>query len=329
MNLVRLATKGPIISMNISTVAEFTFLGISCSHPIRLLLFVLMLVCYAAIMSGNLLIVVTVNTEHRLRQSPMYFFLASLSFIDASLGCVAAPKMMADLVTCDGTISFGGCMAQFFFLHFLGGSEMLLLTLMAYDRYVAICRPLTYMVTMNRRRCIRLLVLCWVGGFFHSATQLVLILRLPFCGPNELDSFYCDVPQLVRLACANAFVTELLMVANSGLLSLVSFLVLLVSYGVILTTLKGHFKERGWKALSTCSSHLMVVSLIFVPCLFVYLIPFSSSKVDKMASVFYTVVTPALNPIIYTLRNREMKEAMGRLKNKCIPPRSCVKGQPN
>ncbi|XP_015262619.1 PREDICTED: olfactory receptor 4Q3-like [Gekko japonicus] len=414
--------------MNGSTVTEFIFLGISCSHSIRLLLFVPMLVCYTTIMSGNLLIVVTVTTEPRLHQSPMYFFLASLSIIDAALGCVATPKMMAVLVTCGRTISFGGCMAQFFFLHFFGGSEMLLLTLMAYDRYVAICQPLTYRVTMNRPRCVRLLVSCWVGGFIHSATQLVLILRLPFCGPNELDSFYCDVlfahpeedgrprdlwqdrfiwglhgpvllpplfgwfrdaashthglpltyrvamnrprcvrllvscwvggfihsatqlvlilrlpfcgpneldsfycdvPQLVRLACANAYVTELLMVANSGLLSLVSFLILLVSYGVIIATLKGHFKERGGKALSTCGSHLMVVSLIFVPCLFVYLIPFSSSRVDKMASIFYTVVTPALNPIIYTLRNHEMKEAMGRLRNKCIFSHSCVKSEQN
>nr|XP_056720151.1 olfactory receptor 4Q3-like [Euleptes europaea] len=315
--------------MNVSTVTEFIFLGISCSHSIHLLFFLLVLVSYTTIMLGNLLIVVTVNTEPRLHQSPMYFFLASLSVIDSGLGSVAAPKMMADLVTCDRTISFGGCMAQFFFLHFLGGSEMLLLTLMAYDRYVAICQPLTYTATMNRPRCVRLLVSCWVGGFVHSAIQLVLILRLPFCGPNELDSFYCDVPQVVRLACTNAYVTELLMVANSGLLSLVSFLILMVSYGVIIATLKGHFKERGGKVLSTCSSHLMVVSLIFVPCLFVYLIPFSSSRVDKMASVFYTVITPALNPIIYSLRNHEMKEAMGRLKNKCIFCHSRVKGEQN
>ncbi|XP_060110888.1 olfactory receptor 4Q3-like [Heteronotia binoei] len=315
--------------MNGSTVTEFIFQGISCSHPIWLPLFILMLVCYTTILFGNLLIMVTVNTEPHLHQSPMYFFLASLSIIDAALGCVATPKMMGDLIACGRTISFGGCMAQFFFLHFLGGSEMLLLTLMAYDRYVAICQPLTYMTTMDRPRCVRLLTLCWVGGFIHSSTQLFLILRLPFCGPNELDSFYCDVPQLVRLACADAYVTELLMVANSGLLSLVSFLILLVSYGVIITTLKGHFKERGGKALSTCSSHLMVVSLIFVPCLFVYLIPFSSSRLDKMASIFYTVVTPALNPIIYTLRNHEMKEAMGRLRNKCIFSCFCVKEEQN
>ncbi|XP_054849336.1 olfactory receptor 4Q3-like [Eublepharis macularius] len=313
--------------MNVSSVTEFIFLGITCSHPIRLLLFIMVLACYTTFVLGNLLIMVTVNSEPCLRQSPMYFFLASLSIIDTALGCVAAPKLMADLLTSGGTISFGGCMAQVFFLHFFGGSEMLLLTLMAYDRYVAICQPLTYAVSMNRPRCARLLALCWVGGFIHSMTQLVLILRLPFCGPNELDSFYCDVPQVVRLACANTYVTELLMVANSGLLSLLCFFMLLVSYGVIIGTLRGHFKERGGKALSTCSSHLMVVSLFFVPCIFVYLVPFSSSRVDKMASIFYTVVTPALNPIIYTLRNHEMKEAVGRLKNKWLFSCSCVKGE--
>ncbi|XP_054849313.1 olfactory receptor 4Q3-like [Eublepharis macularius] len=313
--------------MNVSSVTEFIFLGISCSHPIRYLLFVLVLACYTTIILGNLLIVVTVNTEPCLHQSPMYFFLASLSIIDAVLGYVVAPKMMADLVTCGNTISFGGCLAQVFFLHFFGGSEMLLLTLMAYDRYAAICQPLTYTVTMNRPRCARLLALCWVGGFIHSTTQLVLILRLPFCGPNELDSFYCDVPQVVKLACANTYVTELLMMANSGLLSLLCFFTLLVSYGVIIGTLRGHFKERGGKALSTCSSHLMVVSLFFLPCIFVYLVPFSSSRVDKMASIFYTVVTPALNPIIYTLRNHEVKEAVGRLKNRWLFSSSCVKGE--
>ncbi|XP_053120198.1 olfactory receptor 4Q3-like [Hemicordylus capensis] len=306
--------------MNGSTVTEFIFLGLSRSRPIQFLLFGLVLAFYTVILLGNLLIVVTVYREPRLLQSPMYFFLTSLSIIDTSLGSVTIPKMVVDLLSCGRTISFGGCMAQLFFLHFFGGSEMFLLTLMAYDRYVAICHPLTYPTTMNRLRCIKLLTSCWAGGFIHSSTQLVLILRLPFCGPNKLDSFYCDVPQVVRLACTDTYITEILMVVNSGLLSLICFLVLLVSYGVILASLRGHFRESGGKALSTCSAHLTVVSLIFVPCLFVYLIPFSSSSVDKMASVFYTVVTPALNPIIYTLRNREIKEAMRRLKDKCIFP---------
>ncbi|XP_066486938.1 olfactory receptor 4Q3-like [Tiliqua scincoides] len=312
--------------MNDSTVTEFVFLGLSDSRPIQFLLFVLILACYTTILLGNLLTVVTVHAEPLLHQSPMYFLLANLSIIDPALASVAVPRMVVDLIRCGRTITFKECMAQVFFLHFFGGSEMFLLTLMAYDRYVAICYPLTYTTTMNRPRCIKLLTFCWAGGLIHSVTQLVLILRLPFCGPNKLDNFYCDVPQVVRLGCADTYITEILMAANSGLLSLVCFLILLISYGVILSTLRGHFKEGGGKALSTCSSHLTVVSLFFLPCLFVYLFPFSSSSVDKMASMFYTIVTPALNPMIYTLRNREMKEAMGRLRNRCIF-RSCVRGE--
>ncbi|XP_053217463.1 olfactory receptor 4Q3-like [Podarcis raffonei] len=304
--------------MNASSVTEFVLLGLFHSHSIQLLLFVLVFACYTATLVGNLLIVVTVHAEPRLLLSPMYFFLSNLSILDTSLASVAVPKMLADLVSYGQTISYGGCMAQVFFLHFFGGSEMLLLTLMAYDRYVAICHPLRYTTTMNRQRCMRLLASCWIGGLIHSATQLILVLRLPFCGPNELDNFYCDVPQVVKLACVNTYVTEILMAANSGLLSLVCFLILLISYGVILVSLQGRFKESRGKALSTCSSHLTVVSLFFVPCLFVYLVPFSNTSVDKMASTFYTVVTPALNPIIYTLRNQDMKKAMGQLKNQCI-----------
>ncbi|XP_042329761.1 olfactory receptor 4Q3-like [Sceloporus undulatus] len=321
------SSQGSVIFMNASGVTEFTFLGLPHSRPIQLLLFVLVSACYVAILLSNLLIVMTVCVDSRLLQSPIYFFLANLSIIDTALGSVAIPKMAADLISCGRTIPFAGCMTQLFFLHFLGGSEMFLLTLMAYDRYVAICHPLTYTTTMNRLRCVKLLTSCWVGGLVHSATQTILIVRLPFCGPNELDNFFCDVQQVIKLACADTYVTEILMVANSGLLSLVCFIILLVSYGVILATLKGHFKEGGRKALSTCSSHLTVVCFIFVPCLFVYLVPFSSSSVDKMASTFYTVVTPALNPIVYALRNQEMKEAMGRLKNKCFFSCSSVKGE--
>ncbi|KAH0626298.1 hypothetical protein JD844_001208 [Phrynosoma platyrhinos] len=251
--------------MNASGIKEFIFLGLPHSRLIQLFLFILVSACYASILLGNLLIVMTVCVDSRLLQSPMYFFLANLSIIDTALGSVATPKMAAGLINC--------------------------------------------------------------GGLVHSTTQLILIVRLPFCGPNELDNFFCDVQQVIKLACADTYVTEILIVANSGLLSLVCFIILLVSYGVILATLKGHFKESGRKALSTCSSHLTVVCFIFVPCLFVYLVPFSSSGVDKMASMFYTVVTPALNPIVYSLRNREMKEAMGRLKNKCIFSHSVVKGE--
>ncbi|KAK9397772.1 olfactory receptor [Crotalus adamanteus] len=306
----------PVTFMNASRVTEFILLGLSRSRSIQLLLFVLVILCYAAILFGNLLIVLTVHIDTHLKKLPMYFFLSNLSIIDTSVGSVVVPKVAADLVTCGRTISFPCCMSQQFFLHFFGGTEMLLLTLMAYDHYVAICHPLTYTTTMNRPRCIRLMCFCWFGGLLHSSSQLFLVLWLPFCGPNEVDSFFCDVPQVVKLACVDTHVTEILMVANSGLLSLVCFVILLISYGIILSTLQGRFKESGGKALYTCSSHLTVVSLFFLPCLFVYLIPIFSASLDKVSSVFYTTITPFLNPMIYSLRNREMKEAMGRVRKK-------------
>ncbi|XP_058037219.1 olfactory receptor 4Q3-like [Ahaetulla prasina] len=320
LKLVLFLLQGPVTFMNASRVAEFTFVGLSRSRPIQILLSVLIMLCYAATLLGNVLIILTVYIDPHLLKSPMYFFLANLSIIDTALGSVVIPKVAVDLINCDRTISYAGCMSQIFFLHFLGGSEMLLLTLMAYDRYAAICHPLTYTTTMNHPRCIRLLCFCWAGGLLHSSSQVFLVLRLPFCGPNEVDNFFCDVPQIVKLACVDIRVTEILIVANSGLLSLVCFVILLISYAIILSTLQGHFKESGGKALYTCSSHLTVVSLIFVPCLFVYLVPLFSTSVDKLASIFYTIITPLLNPIIYTLRNRDMREAMSQIKKKYIFP---------
>ncbi|KAM3823777.1 olfactory receptor 4Q3-like [Vipera latastei] len=308
---------GLLMALNDSTVTEFIFLGHSNSRPIQLLLFVLVLAAYTICLVGNLLIVVTVHGEPHLSQSPMYFFLANLSLFDITLGSLATPKLLTDLVSCSRTISFVGCMIQIFFIHLIGGSEMLLVTLMAYDRYMAICHPLTYMTRMNRPRCIRLLALCWAGGLIHTTIQMFLLLQLPFCGPNTLDNFHCDLPQVIKLACVDTYVTELLVVANSGLLSLVCFLALLASYSIIVSSLRGHFKESGGKALATCSSHLIVVFISFVPCIFVYLVPFSRSHTDKVASVFYTLIVPSVNPLIYTLRNRDMSNAMRKLKKRC------------
>lgn len=302
--------------MNGSTVSEFVLLGFSCSGISHFFLSTLVLLCCTAILLGNFLIMVTVRSEPRLLNSPMFFFLANLSLLDMSLGSVAAPKLAVDLFSGGHTISYGGCMAQLFFLHLFGGAEMLLLTLMAYDRYVAICHPLRYTAIMDRQRCFKLLLLCWAGGLLHSTIQVVAVVQLPFCGPNVLDNFYCDIPQIIALACADTSSVDVLMVVNSSLLTLPCFLALLVSYATILVTFCGRFGKGGGKAFSTCSSHLMVVSLFYVPCVFVYMKPSSSSQVDKMASVFYMVATPALNPLIYALRNKEIQGVMGKWKRK-------------
>ncbi|KAM9202660.1 olfactory receptor 4Q3 [Dugong dugon] len=303
---------------NDSKVSEFVLLGLSSSWEMQLFIFLLFLMFYMAIVLGNLLIVVTVQADAHLLQSPMYYFLGHLSFIDLCLSCVTVPKMLGDFLRQSKTISFSGCLTQIYFLHFLGASEMFLLTVMAYDRYVAICNPLHYLTVMKRQLCLQLVFACWCSGFIHSITQVILVIQLPFCGPNELDNFYCDVPQVIKLACMNNYVVEVLMVSNSGLLSLICFLVLLFSYAVILMTLRIRFHQAQSKVFSTCASHLTVVSLIFVPCVFIYLRPFYSFSMDKVFSVFYTVITPMLNPLIYTLRNADMKTAMQKLRKKHV-----------
>ncbi|XP_066198376.1 olfactory receptor 4Q3-like [Saccopteryx leptura] len=311
---------------NDSKVTEFVLLGLSSSWELQLFLFLMFLLFYMATVLGNLLIVVIVRADTHLLQSPMYYFLGHLSFIDLCLSCVTVTKMLGDFLWQCKIISFSGCLAQIYFLHFLGASEMLLLTVMAYDRYVAICNPLRYLIVMNRQLCFQMVLACWCGGFIHSITQIILVIQLPFCGPNVLDNFYCDIPQVIKLACMDTYVIEVLMVSNSGLLSLVCFLILLFSYAVILITLRTHFHQGQSKALSTCASHLTVVSLIFVPCIFIYLRPFCSFSVDKVFSIFYTVISPMLNPLIYTLRNADMKIAIKKLRKKRVASCCHVKG---
>uniref|UniRef100_A0A8C4YAG0 G-protein coupled receptors family 1 profile domain-containing protein n=1 Tax=Gopherus evgoodei TaxID=1825980 RepID=A0A8C4YAG0_9SAUR len=306
--------------MNGSVVSQFTLLDLSHSRRLQLFLFGLVSACYTASLLGNLLIVVTVQVDPDLLQSPMYFFLANLSLIDMALGSVATPKMLSDLLSQGSTISYGGCMAQLFFLHFLGGSEMFLLTLMAYDCYLAICHPLSYTETMHRYRCLGLLATCWAGGLLHSSTQLVLVVWLPFCGPSKLDNFNCDVTQVAKLACSDTY----MMVSNSGLISLVCgscFLLISTSYAYILSTIMKIRSAQGRrKAFSTCASHLLIILLFYGPGFFTHLRPYSSYSIDidKVVFVFYTMVTPMLNPMIYSFRNKDMqaafKKAMGRAK---------------
>ncbi|CAI9176618.1 unnamed protein product [Rangifer tarandus platyrhynchus] len=298
---------------NDSRVTEFVLLGLSSSLELQLFLFLIFLLFYMAIVLGNLLIVVTVRADTHLLQSPMYYFLGHLSFIDLCLSCVTVPKMLGDFLREGKIISFSGCLAQIYFLHFLGASEMFLLTAMAYDRYVAICNPLHYLTVMSRQLCFRMVFACWCGGFVHSVTQVTLVIQLPFCGPNRLDNFYCDVPQVVKLACTDTYVVELLMVSNSGLLTLLCFLGLLASYAVILCRVHGSSSEGKSKAVSTCTTHIIVIFLMFGPGIFIYTRPFRAFPADKVISLFHTVIFPLLNPVIYTLRNQEVKASVKRL----------------
>ncbi|XP_072476734.1 olfactory receptor 4S2 [Notamacropus eugenii] len=297
---------------SINNVTEFIFWGLSQNPDVEKICFVVFTFFYVIILLGNLLIIATVCTGN-LFNSRMYFFLNYLSFVDICYSSVTAPKMIADLLVSQKRISYAGCMMQLFGVHFFGCTEIFILTMMAYDRYVAICRPLHYMTIMDRHRCNKMLLWTWVGGFVHSIIQVALVVQLPFCGPNEIDHYFCDVYPVLKLACTDTYVVGVVVTANSGTIALGSFLILLISYTVILVSLRKQSAEGRRKALSTCGSHIAVVIIFFGPCTFMYMRPDTTFSEDKMVAVFYTIVTPMLNPLIYTLRNVEVKNAMKKL----------------
>ncbi|XP_059577360.1 olfactory receptor 4S2-like isoform X1 [Alligator mississippiensis] len=286
--------------LNINNITEFIFLGLSQNPEVQKICFVLFLIFYIAIVLGNSLIVFTVVSSHHLN-SPMYFFLSYLSFIDVCYSSAIAPKLIADFLIEKKTISFVGCITQMFWVHFLGCTESFILVVMAYDRYIAICKPLYYTTIMTRHVYGWLVVASWLGGFLHSLLQTLLTVGLPFCGPNKIDHYFCDVHPVLKLACTDTYVLGLIFVANNGMVALICFLILIVSYIIILVSLKSHSSEGRLKALSTCGSHITVVILFFGPCTFTYIRPSSNMAEDKRIAVFYTLVTPMLNPLIYTL----------------------------
>lgn len=295
-----------------SNETEIIFLGFSHNRDVQKIISVIFLLTYTAIVLGNGLIVVTIMASKGLA-SPMYFFLSFLSFVEICYCSVTAPKLILDSFIERKVISLKGCITQIFFLHFFGGTEIFLLVVMAYDRYVAICKPLHYTVIMSRRVRGLLVGAAWGGGLLHSFGQTFLIFQLPFCGAKVLDHYFCDVHPVLKLACSDTFLTGALIIANGGSISAIAFALLLASYVVILHSLRSQTADGRRKALSTCVSHVAVVSLFFIPCSFVYLRPCVTLPADKIVAVFYTVVTPLLNPVIYSFRNAEVKNAMRRL----------------
>nr|XP_027785638.1 olfactory receptor 4K17-like [Marmota flaviventris] len=298
--------------LNQSQVSEFILVGLTSFKDIEFLLFALFSIIYLVTVLGNLLIILTVFLTPNLN-TPMYFLLGNLSFVDMSLASFATPKMIVNLIKHRKTISFLGCFTQIFLLHLLGATETVLLVSMAFDRYVVICKPLHYMTIMNKKLCILLVVMSWCSGLLHVGLQLPFAINLPFCGPNVVDSIFCDLPLVSKLACTDTYFVQVVIVANSGMISMSCFLILLISYTLILTTIKRSSSIGQSKARSTLTAHITVVIIFFGPCIFIYVWPFNNHSVDKFLAVFYTIITPILNPLIYTLRNKEMKTAMRKL----------------
>ncbi|XP_011947815.1 PREDICTED: olfactory receptor 4C16 [Cercocebus atys] len=298
-----------------NSVTEFILLGLTQDSFWKKIVFVSIFFFYLGTLLGNLLIIITIKTSQTL-QSPMYFFLFYLSLSDTCLSTSIAPRMIVDALSKNDTISFSECMIQVFTSHFFGCLEIFILILMALDRYVAICKPLHYMTIMSHRVCGVLVAVAWVGSCVHSLAQIFLALSLPFCGPNVIDHYFCDLQPLLKLACSDTYVVNLLLVSNSGAICTLSFVMLMFSYVIILHSLRNHSAEGRKKALSTCISHIVVVILFFGPCIFIYTRPATTFPMDKMIAVFYTLGTPLLNPLIYTLRNAEVKSAMRKLWSK-------------
>ncbi|XP_053418153.1 olfactory receptor 4C16-like [Nycticebus coucang] len=298
-----------------NNVTEFILIGLTQDPFWKKTVFAIFLLIYLGTLLGNLLIITTIKASRAL-ESPMFFFLFYLSLSDICLSTCTAPRMITDALSKKAIISFKECIIQVFTTHFFGCLEIFILILMAVDRYVAICKPLHYLTIMNPRVCGMLVAVAWVGSCVHSLAQIFLALSLPFCGPNVIDHYFCDLQPLLKLACSDTYMVNLLLVSNSGAICTVSFVMLMFSYVIILHSLRNHSAEGRKKALSTCVSHIIVVILFFGPCIFIYTRPATTFPMDKMIAVFYTLGTPLINPVIYTLRNAEVKNAMKKLWSK-------------
>ncbi|XP_046279051.1 olfactory receptor 4P4-like [Marmota monax] len=293
-------------------ISEFILLGLSDDKKVQIFCFVLILLCFVALLVGNFLILISILCSPLFHQ-PMYYFLSQLSFLDICYTSSVTPKLIGGLLEGTQTISYGYCMVQVFTMHFFGSSEIFIITTMAIDRYVAICKPLHYMIIMNRTKCNFLILAAWAAGIAHSFPQLFMTMQLPFCGPNEIDHYFCDIFPLLKIACTDTYMIGILVVISSGVIILLIFVILFLSYIIILYTLRNLSVEGRCKALSTCVSHISVVVLFLVPAILSYLRPPTSFPEDKVVALFYTILAPMFNPFIYTLRNTEMKNAMRKV----------------
>ncbi|XP_032251572.1 olfactory receptor 2T33-like [Phoca vitulina] len=302
-----------------NTTSDFILLGLFNHTEAHLFLFVMVLTIAFTSLVGNALMIFLIHQDARLHM-PMYFLLSHLSLMDMMLVSTVVPKMAADYLTGQKSISPAGCGLQIFFFITLEGGECFLLASMSYDRYVAICHPLRYPVLMSWQLCLRMTVGSWFLGAADGLMQAAATLSFPFCDAHEINHFFCEAPTLVRLACADTSVFENVMYICCVLMLLVPFSLILVSYSLIFAAvLEMHSREARKKAFATCSSHLSVVGLFYGAAIFIYMRPksYRSANHDKIVSVFYTIFTPLLNPIIYSLRNSDVKGALRKCMGQC------------
>ncbi|XP_028616690.1 olfactory receptor 1361-like [Grammomys surdaster] len=302
-------------STNQSIVSEFLLLGLSRQPQQQQLLFLLFLIMYLATVLGNLLIILAISTDSRLH-TPMYFFLSNLSFVDVCFSSTTVPKLLANHILRNQAISFSGCLTQLYFLCVFVDMDNFLLAVMAYDRFVAICHPLHYTTKMTHQLCVLLVVWSWVVAILNALLHTLLMAGLSFCGDNVINHFFCEVTTLLKLSCSDTHLNELMILTVAGLIMLAPFVCILVSYILIAcAVLRVSSTGGGWKAFSTCGSHLAVVCLFYGTIISLYFNPSSSHSVgrDMAAAMMYTVVTPMLNPFIYSLRNRDMKGALRKV----------------
>nr|XP_014433564.2 olfactory receptor 6N1-like [Pelodiscus sinensis] len=300
---------------NGTTIMEFILLGFRDLPKLHGLLFLLFLVIYLATMAGNLLIMALVVADQHLH-TPMYFFLGNLSFLETCYSSTILPRLLASLLTGDRTISVAGCIAQLYVFGSLAGTECCLLSVMSYDRYLAICKPLHYAARMNGQLCLKLVAGLWIGGFVSVSVFVFMMSQLTFCGPNTIDHFFCDFRPIIKLSCTDTHMVKVASFVSSSIFTLPPFLLTLASYVYIISTILRIPSTSGrQKAFSTCSSHLIVVSIFYGTLIMVYLVSESDALRDlnKVFSVFYGVLTPLVNPLIYSLRNKEVKEALRKV----------------
>ncbi|KFO20807.1 olfactory receptor 56 [Fukomys damarensis] len=304
---------------NQSSIDGFILLGIFSHSQIHLILFSAVMIIFMVALCGNVLLIFLIYIEPQLH-TPMYFFLSQLSFMDLMLVCNIVPKMAVNFLSGRKSISFVGCGVQTGIFVSLVGSEGLLLGLMAYDRYVAISHPLHYPILMSQKVCLQISGSSWAFGILDGIIQMVAAMNLPYCGSRKVDHFFCEVPALLKLVCADTFLFDTLLFACCIFMLLLPSSIIVASYARILgAVLHMHSAQAKRKALATCSSHLAAVSFFYGAAMFIYLRPkhYRAPSHDKAVSIFYTVLTPMLNPLIYSLRNRDVMGALRKALNHC------------